>query len=332
MADETTDVSGLLDAPFPSPSPWRNEGLACAFADLIWMVYRRMDNKEEQGQPPPPGLTFEEVSMTLEERRTGWPDKWVPEAEHWGERRSTEQDIAQGTAKGTEQDIERSIEQGIMRGRREVLRLVAAVRFGVPTAEYLFILMCRKDDPQWLDEIGTAVLRCETADELLRQARFKAPVWSRRFAAKKRDTAMNEIVASMELENAEDRGVVNQGLRDEYTVRRATVNGVADPGAVMLTLPENVVGRLGLRTQRKVLVTDADERKETRSVAGPVTVKIANRFMTTECIVGPPMSEPRIGLVVFGVLDLVADRTNRTLAPRPESPDLPLLDVSVSPG
>ena len=330
MADETTDVSRLLDAPFPSTPPWRNEGLACAFAELIWMLYRRMDNKEERTQPPPPGLTFEEASMTLEERMTGWPDKWVPEAKRRGERRSTERGIergiGQGIKQGSEQDIERSIEQGIMRGRREVVRLVAAVRFGVPTAEYLFILMCREDDPQWLDEIGTAVVRCETADELLRQARFKAP------AAKKRNTAMNEIVASMELENAEDRGVVNQGLRDEYTVRRTTVNGVADPGAVMLTLPENVVGRLGLRTQRKVLVTDADERKETRSVAGPVTVKIANRFMTTECIVGPPMSEPRIGLVVFGVLDLVADRTNRTLAPRPESPDLPLLDVRVSPG
>ena len=138
---------------------------------------------------------------------------------------------------------------------------------------------------------------------------------------------MGEIVASMELENVGDREVVNQGLRDESTVRSATVNGVADTGAVMLVLPEDVVGRLGLRTQREVVVTYADERREIRSVAGPVRVEIANRFMTADCIVGPPLSEPLIGQIVMEGLDLVADSTNRTLAPRPESPDLPLLKL-----
>ena len=51
-----------------------------------------------------------------------------------------------------------------------------------------------------------------------------------------------------------------------------------------------MVSRLGLRRQREVIV--ADERKETRPVAGPVTVHIGNRFMITERIVGPPLSEP----------------------------------------
>ena len=184
---------------------------------------------------------------------------------------------------------------------------------------------------------------------------------------------MGEIVASMELENAVDREVVRQGLRDESTVRRTAVDGVADTGSFMLMLPENVVSRLGLRTLRQVVVTYADERatlsrgargacpshgalsrgargarpsqgalsrgargacpsqgalsrgargacpshgKETRQVAGPVTVQIANRSMITDCIVGPPSSEPLIGRIVMAVLDLVADSANRTLAPR----------------
>ena len=138
---------------------------------------------------------------------------------------------------------------------------------------------------------------------------------------------MGEIVASVELENAADRGIVGEGLRDESTVRRTTVEGVVDTGAVMLMLPENVVSRLGLKRQREVVVTYADERKETRPVAGPVTVHIGNRFMITECVVGPPLSEPLIGQVVLEMLDLVADCTNRTLAPRPESPDSPLLKL-----
>ena len=61
---------------------------------------------------------------------------------------------------------------------------------------------------------------------------------------------MGEIVASMELENAGDREVVSLGLRDESTVRRATVNGVVDTGAVMLVLPEDVVDGLGLSSAR----------------------------------------------------------------------------------
>ncbi len=141
---------------------------------------------------------------------------------------------------------------------------------------------------------------------------------------------MGEIVASMELENAVDREVVRRGLRDESTVRRATVDGVVNTGAVMLVLPKDVVDRLGLETQREVAVTYANEYRETRQVAGPVTVHIGDRFMISDCIVGPPSSEPLIGQIVLGALDLVADCGNRTLGPRPESPDRPLLKLKRS--
>ena len=138
---------------------------------------------------------------------------------------------------------------------------------------------------------------------------------------------MGEIVASMELENAGDREVVSLGLRDESTVRRATVNGVVDTGAVMLVLPEDVVDGLGLRTQREVVVTYVNEYSEPRRVAGPVTVRIGNRFMIAECVIGPPSSEPLIGQTVLEALDLVADCGKQALAPSPESPDRPLLKL-----
>ena len=138
---------------------------------------------------------------------------------------------------------------------------------------------------------------------------------------------MGEIVASMELENAGDREVVSQGLREESTVRRTTVDGVVGTGAVMLVLPEDVVDHLGLRTLREVVVAYANEHREVRQVAGPVTVQIGNRFTNADCIIGPPASEPLIGQIVLEALDLVADCGNRTLAPRPESPDTPLLKL-----
>ncbi len=60
----------------------------------------------------------------------------------------------------------------------------------------------------------------------------------------------------------------------------------------MLVLPQNVVERLGLETRRTVIISYADERKEERHVAGPLTIHMGNRFMSTDCIVGPPLSEP----------------------------------------
>ena len=92
-------------------------------------------------------------------------------------------------------------------------------------------------------------------------------------------------------------------------------------------LPQNVVERIGVPTQRTVVVTYADDRKEERPVAGPVTMKIGNRFMNTDCVVGPPLSQALVGQIVMEALDLVADCTNRTLTPRPESPDYPLLNM-----
>ena len=136
---------------------------------------------------------------------------------------------------------------------------------------------------------------------------------------------MGAIVVNLGLENVGDRIAFEQGLRDESSIRRSRVDGIVDTGAVALVLPQNVVERLGLTERRTVIVTYADERKEERPVAGPVTVEIEDRSMNTDCIVGPPLSEPLVGQVVLEFLDLIADCTNRVLVPR--MPDYPLLNL-----
>lgn len=138
---------------------------------------------------------------------------------------------------------------------------------------------------------------------------------------------MGEIVVAVELENPGDRAVVERGYGQESDIRRTTVEAIADTGAVISMLPQNVVERIGVPAQRTVVVTYADDRKEERPVAGPVTMKIGNRFMNTDCVVGPPLSQPLVGQIVMEALDLIADCTNRTLTPRPESPDYPLLNM-----
>ena len=135
---------------------------------------------------------------------------------------------------------------------------------------------------------------------------------------------MGEIVVGLGLENYVDRSNVASGLRANPP-RRADVEGIVDTGAVMLVLPRDVVEELGLEPLRTALVTYADERKEERPVAGPVTVEVCGRLMVAECVVGPPRSEPLIGQIVLETLDLIADCANRTLTPR--RPDYPSLKL-----
>ena len=53
-----------------------------------------------------------------------------------------------------------------------------------------------------------------------------------------------EIRASVTLENRDDRGAVRLGLRAEADVRRTTVEGVVDTGAVSLVIPEEIATEL----------------------------------------------------------------------------------------
>ena len=136
---------------------------------------------------------------------------------------------------------------------------------------------------------------------------------------------MGEIIVDIGLENSGDRQLARAGHLPEASVRSTTVKAVADTGAVMLALPEDVVTRLGLEVVGSVDCTYADGRRGERSVAGPLTVRIGDRWMPANCVVVPAGADALIGQVVMEQLDLVADCVTQTLAPRPESPDRPLL-------
>ena len=138
---------------------------------------------------------------------------------------------------------------------------------------------------------------------------------------------MGEIKVNVELENFVDRYQFLNRELSEDKIRRFRIDAIVDMGAVMLVLPQDVVERLGLKFLRTVVVTYADERKEERPVAGVVTIKIGDRFMNADCVVGPPTSEALIGQIVLESLDLNPDCQEQTLRPRPESPIYPSLKL-----
>ena len=92
-------------------------------------------------------------------------------------------------------------------------------------------------------------------------------------------------------------------------------------------LPQNVVEGSDWRSSSNGhRNTYADERQGTSGGGRPpVAIEVCDRFMVTECVVGPPLSEPLIGQIVLEGLDLIADCAHRTLTPR--TPDYPTLKL-----
>ena len=141
---ELAHVAGLLADLVGGPD---QDELRHAFQDWLRVLFERMQH--ESGEEPralPPELTLEEMQMTLEERVAQWPEQW--------RQRGVEQGIRQGLA-----------------NQRELLRGQAEARFGTRTAERLSASLQREEDPQRLNAIALAVVRCETGEELLREAR-----------------------------------------------------------------------------------------------------------------------------------------------------------------
>jgi clan AA aspartic protease len=138
---------------------------------------------------------------------------------------------------------------------------------------------------------------------------------------------MGEVAVEVELENAVDRDLVVQGIRQPGEVRSVRIRILADTGAVMLVLPQDLVEALGLRQKGKAIVTYADDRKEERPLAGIVTVRVGTRETSVNCVVGPPGTEPLLGQIILEALDLLVDCASRKLVPRPESPFLPMLKL-----
>ena len=138
---------------------------------------------------------------------------------------------------------------------------------------------------------------------------------------------MGEVTVEVEVENALDRERLLLGEIGAQQLRSATVRMLADTGARMLVLPQDLVETLGLRVLGSVIVTYADERKDERPVAGIVTARVGNRSTSLNCVVGPPNSEPLLGQVVSETMDLLVDCAEQRLVPRPESPFLPLIKL-----
>jgi len=124
-----------------------------------------------------------------------------------------------------------------------------------------------------------------------------------------------------EVTNSEDLVRAKDGTIPRDKVRRRTISGVVDPGAVTLVLPGTIVKDLGLPELKKMKVKYADGRRAQRSVVEAARVELLGRCDTFSAIVEPKRETALIGAAVLEVLDLLVDCKNQKLIPRdPKGP------------
>jgi predicted aspartyl protease len=95
---------------------------------------------------------------------------------------------------------------------------------------------------------------------------------------------------------------------------RLESDALVDTGAVMTSLPQDVVEALGLPLDGKIIVTRANERSALNCRARVLRLTLAGHSMDTDCLVGQARCERLLEQLILERLDLVVDPVRRTVS------------------
>lgn len=139
---------------------------------------------------------------------------------------------------------------------------------------------------------------------------------------------MGKVNVKVKLINYGDIAKFEDGLINKEQIREYEGEGLVDTGATMLTIPGEIFKKLGLKyTGKEVNATYANGNKEKRKIARGILVEINGREALTDCIVEENYDKILIGQIPLEEMDLYVDCNGGKLVPRPESPDMPMIDI-----
>jgi len=102
---------------------------------------------------------------------------------------------------------------------------------------------------------------------------------------------------------------------------------LVDSGATTVALPGNIANILGLPAGRKVQARYANGKTEEKETVLGLRVEIMGRSSEFEAVIEPEAHQILIGQIVLESLDLILDPKSGILTPRPDSPDMPVIEL-----
>lgn len=140
--------------------------------------------------------------------------------------------------------------------------------------------------------------------------------------------AMGKVLVDVEMMNYDDEVMVARGHLKATEVRHTTVNTLVDTGAMLVSIPEEEIARLGLRVVREAVSKYANGQKSVRKIYGPVRIKVMGREDHVLVMASHPGMPALLGQLALEGLDLVVDAKRQRLMPgHPEYPNEQLIEM-----
>lgn len=129
---------------------------------------------------------------------------------------------------------------------------------------------------------------------------------------------MGKVLVLTKMTNAYDLANVRRGAMIAKNVKSIEVQGIIDTGAVMLSLPKDLVEQLNLDILEQRSVRYADGRIDTKQIAGMIHLEIQGRQSEVPCIVQDVGAPVLIGQIPLEAMDWNVDLQRRCLIPAHE--------------
>jgi hypothetical protein len=136
---------------------------------------------------------------------------------------------------------------------------------------------------------------------------------------------MGLVYADIELINSTDLEMARRHIIGEEDVKRIRLSMLADSGAYMMAINENIQAQLDLPFVEKRKAVMANGAVQEFDVVGPVIVKFANRTGVCNAFVLEGNGEPLLGSIPMEELDVLIHPKRQELIVNPEHPDYAVL-------
>lgn len=138
---------------------------------------------------------------------------------------------------------------------------------------------------------------------------------------------MGLVYADVELINSADLEMARRHIIGTEEVRRLRISMLADSGAYMMAINENIQSQLELPFIEKRKAVMADGSVQEFEVVGPVMIKFANRTAVCNAFVLNGNSEPLLGAIPLEEMDVLIHPLRQELIVNPEHPNYAVLKM-----
>jgi clan AA aspartic protease len=131
---------------------------------------------------------------------------------------------------------------------------------------------------------------------------------------------MGLVYADITLINGEDVVLAKRDIIGEKEIKQMTVSMLADSGAYMLAINENIQEQLQLPVIEKRKGQMANGTIEEYDVVGPIQVKFKNRRCVIDAMVLHGDNEPLLGAIPMEDMDILIHPLRQELIVNPDHP------------